>query len=1197
MCHEGGCGSCLVSVQARRPDTSDISTFAVNSCLVLVFSCHGWDITTIEGVGNRLDGYSDIQKRFRALNATQCGYCTPGWIMNLHSLQDKHLTAAELENSFGSNTCRCTGYRPILDVIKSYAIDASPELCQRVRDIEDLKVCDKTNGDCLRKCSTSSSHSDWSIIEEENTRTDGKSIILDFGKEKFYKVFDEEEIFEIFKKCGVDSYQFIGGNTAKGIYENYEYPRVLIDISSVKTLKGYEYDQNLILGANITLEDCKKIFKDAADSNYDFSYLFAFAKHFEKIAHLPVRHIGTLAGNLMLKHNMPSFPSDVFLLLSSVGATVTVRNASGHKTILHMPEFLRYNMQGKLMLSISLPPLGATNVFRSFKIMPRNQNALAILNAAFLLNINAENKLIKKATIVYGNTSSGCINAKFTEDYLNNKNVFDNKILQGAIKELYDEIDPREDHLQTKESLKKLAVGLFYKTDSSLYPINQPIPKLEAMLQSSGEAQYANDLPPFPYEVFGAFVLSTIHVGQVDFIDSSKVLTIEGVKAVYTAADIPGKNSFTRPGMPLLVEDEEILISKDVKYYGQPIAIVVAVTEQLAASAAKKVKVTYKNISSKPPVITIDKAKKDSNRYVPSDQSIQPKGRGDNVSKIIKGVYELDTQYHYYMEPMTCVVVPVDNGYDVYDSTQWMDLGQVAIAQCLNIKESQVSMKVRRLGGGFGGKLTRSIQVTTACAIVAHKMALPCRFILPLQTNMSIGGGRYPMQCEYEVGVDDNGKIQYLDAIMILNQGWSANDGILSFFLNSYANCYNSDYMGIKFASVFTDLPCSSFVRGPGTVEAIACIENIMEHIAVETDRESYDVRLANMRTEDNDLPQLIETLKKEADYDARIQSVHDYNASNRWMKKAIHINPMIFPIEFTGNFSAMVSIYRDGTVTLTTGGIEMGQGINTKAVQACANQFGIPVDNISVLPCVSFVAANNYITSTSITSDSVCYSIIKACETLNSRLEPIRQELTNPTWEDVIWKASEQLVDLTATYMTNQKEQDLSGYSAFAVSILETQLDVLTGRFEILRVDILEDVGLSINPYIDVGQVEGGFIQGLGYFTSEKIIYDKRTGKKLTNRSLTYHVPLALDIPVDYRINFRYNSKNPNGVLGAKAVGEMGVCTAYGVTHALRKCIMTSRRESGYNPNEWIHIGIPYTTEEMLKALDVKLEELVFTL
>nr|QLI62139.1 aldehyde oxidase 8 [Streltzoviella insularis] len=1152
--------------------------------------------------------------------------------MHLNSLQDKHMTMAELEKSFGSNTCRCTGYRPILDTIKSFAVDASPELCQRVKDIEDLKICSKTQKICERKCSTKTDNSDWIIVNDLVKATDDKVKALNFGKNHFFKVYHEQEIFDILNKNGVDSYMLIDGNTGKGIVEVFEYPRVLIDISDVKSLKTYSFDQNLILGANISLEDCIKLFRDTAKTNSDFNYLSQFANHFELIAHVPVRKLGSLAGNMMFKHAMPAYQSDVFILFEAIGAMVTIRNSQGRRTTISLTDFLKRNMQGLLIVNFELPPLNNSYIFNSYKIMPRSQNALAIVNAGYLIKWNYKTKTIDHASIVYGNISPDFVHATRTENYLRGKNIFNNQTLQDTIRVLSDELVPKENPPQPSSGCrKKLAIGLFYKfilsispagvtsprlrsgatlierpvsrgsqdfqTDSSLYPLNQPVQKLEALIQSAGEAQYANDTPWLPREVFGAFVLSTIHVGEIDHIDTTEVLKIEGVLAVYTAKDIPGKNTFTVPGIQLQIVEEEIIASSNVKFYGQPVAIVVAHTEELAASVARKVKVTYKNVSSSPPVLTIDQAKKDSKRYVAGDASIESKGKGDNVKKVIKGIYEIESQYHYYMETMTCVVVPVDKGLEVYNSTQWMDLTQIAIATCLDMKESDVHLMVRRIGGGFGGKISRSSQVATACALVAKKQGVPCRFILPLQTNLTITGKRLPCQCEYEVGVDNDGKIQYLTATILEDNGSSNNEDILSYTIEGFKNCYNTDYFSVKTANLLTDLPSNTFARSPGTCEGMASIEHIMEHIAFEIKKDATAVRLANMRKDDNDLPSLIEDFKKDTDYDKRVKEIEQYNQANRWKKRAIKINIMGFPVVYYGNYSAMVSIYRgDGTVTVSTGGVEMGQGLNTKAAQVCAYELGIPLEYISVIPNYSFVAANNVFSGSSITSESVCYSIIKACATLKERLKDVKEKMTNPTWRELVKKAGDEQVDLTATYMMKDTEEDLKPYTAFAVAILEVELDVLTGRYEMRRADILEDVGLSANPSVDVGQVEGGYIQGIGYFTTEKLVFDKDTGKLLTNRSLNYHVPLALDIPIDFRVKLRYNSKNPNGVLSSKAVGEMGLCTAHGITHALRQCILESRKDSGYATEQWINIDIPYDTESILKALDVKLGEFIVT-
>ncbi|XP_050344388.1 xanthine dehydrogenase/oxidase-like [Nymphalis io] len=1231
MCRQGVCGACIVNVTARRHISGEIETFSVNSCLVLVFSCHGWDITTVEAIGSRGQGYSEFQKRIAAFHGTQCGYCTPGWVMNLFSsLLPKKLKMIELENSFGSNTCRCTGYRSIYDTIKSFAVDASPELCQQVDDIEELAMCikDKTRI-CNRKCSETISENDWTMVNE--VRDSDAMIMLNFGDKTFFKVFQEDQIFQLFTNYGVDNYMFIDGNTGKAVVYEIQYPDVLIDISAVSSLKQYHFDQNLVLGANIALEECLDIFKKTAATMDDFTYLEEFAKHLDLVAQMPVRNIGSLAGNIMLKHIKPSYRSDVFLLFEAVGATVTIRGGGNERVSLGLPEFLKYDMKGKLILNFELPPQGPNHILRSYKIMPRSQNALAIVNAAFNIKMNTSTSVIEKATIVFGNISGTFIHATQTEAYLKGKNVFSNKILQGAISRLNNELVPVEEPAQPTPAIrKKLAIGLFYKfilsitptsilnpkyvsggslikrplssgkqdfqTDSSLYPLNQPVQKLEAIIQSSGEARYVNDIPPLPKEVFGAFVLSTVHNGDVDTVDVESALAIPDVVAVFTAKDVPGVNSFTFPGFQLQIEDEVVLADKNIKYYGQPVAIVVATTEELASSVARKVKVTYINVTNVAPVLTINQAKQDAKRIIPGD-TIEPKGRGTNVRKVIRGVFEVGAQYHYYLEPLSCVTIPVDNGFEVHDVTQWMDLTQGAVSRFLNISESDVHVKVRRLGGGFGGKISRNVQVACASALVAKALDRPCRFILPLDTNLTIAGRRLPCQCEYEVGVDNNGKIQYLNASFTEDVGFSNNENVLAYVLSSFANCYNIDYFSVKSFAVTTDLPSNTFARAPGTLEGITSIENIMEHIAVAVNKDPTEVRLANMRQEDNDLPSLIETLKTSAEYEKRLQEIKTFNKNNRWMKKSIQISVMLFPVIYYGNYTAMVSIYRgDGTVTVTTGGIEMGQGVNTKAAQVCAYELGIPLEKVTVIPNYSFVAANNIFSGSSIVSECVSYSIIKACETLKARLKPLKDQMNNPTWEELIKKAGDDLIDLTSTYMMTDKDPQLQGYSAFAVTIIEVQLDALTGKFDISRADILEDVGLSANPKIDVGQVEGAYVQGLSYFTSEKLIFDKTTGRLLTNSALDYEVYLAKDIPADFRVNLRYNSYNSKGVLGSKAVGEMGICSSHGIIYALRQCIRESRKESGYDTTQWLDIDLPLTAESILKALNVKNSEFILS-
>ncbi|GBP91387.1 Xanthine dehydrogenase [Eumeta japonica] len=350
--------------------------------------------------------------------------------------------------------------------------------------------------------------------------------------------------------------------------------------------------------------------------------------------------------------------------------------------------------------------------------------------------------------------------------------------------------------------------------------------------------------------------------------------------------------------------------------------------------------------------------------------------------------------------------------------------------------------------------------------------------------------------------------------------------------------------------------------------------EYIMERIAYNLGKDPLDVRLVNMAKEDNPVPELIQRLKTDANYDSRMTEIIEFNKQNRWRKKAMKLLPMTYGLFYLGNYSVIINIYHsDGTVVVTHSGIEMGQGINTKTAQVCAHMLGVPLDKISVKPSNSFATPNAMVTGGSIGSESVAFATVKACQKIMKKLEPIREKLKNPTWEELIKEAYNDGVDLQDTYMA-VPVKEIKPYDVYGVVILELELDVLTGNHEVLRVDLLEDTGRSLSPEIDVGQIEGAFIMGLGYWTYERLIYDEVTGELLTDRTWTYKPPGIKDIPRDMRIYFRRNTKNEFGVLQSKATGEPALCLAVVVTHALREAAQAARLDVGL-PDQWVHIKI----------------------
>ncbi|XP_037293401.1 xanthine dehydrogenase isoform X2 [Manduca sexta] len=1220
MCQEGGCGVCVVAVRAAHPPDNEMRLFSVNSCLVSVLSCHGWEITTVEGVGSRTMGYHEIQTRLASFNGTQCGYCTPGWIMNMYCLYEskKNPTSLEIENSFASNICRCTGYRPIADAFKSLTIDADTKLIDKLVDVEDLGIIKACGVNCIERCHHKKDNivklndadkkpdDDWCVIEKNNH----KMIKIDCGNHKWFKTYSLDDVFEA---INAGDYKLIAGNTGQGVYHVTEYPQNVIDIFDVFELKGYVLDVNLILGAGMPLTEMMDLFLILCSENEDFAYLKQLYEHMDLVAHIPVRNIGTIGGNLYMKYDNNEFQSDLFLLFETVGAMVTIAEGPKNTTTISLTDFLKINMKNKII------------------IMPRSQNAHAVVNAGFLFKFKQNSNVIEKAVLVYGSISPTFVHAIKTEAILVGKDPFTNETLQLAVKSLFDEIIPGKAPPEPSGAYRKmLAITLFYKailtlcsddkidprnrsggdtikrgtsqgtqifdTDKSVWPLNQPVPKLEALVQCSGEATFANDLPKEIDEVFAAFVTADAPPGSVvKQCDPSEALKIPGVLAFYTAKDIPGDNSFTPLNVALIEMNEEILCSKELKYYGDPVGIIVADREKIAHKAAKLVKIEYTSINENKHLLTIDDVlkSKDKDKRTKTDRIIEPTDVGGDVKCIIYGEVSFETQHHFYMEPQTCVVKKTEDGLEVYSSTQWLDITNVAVAQCLKVPVNSVNVIVRRVGGGYGGKITRSSQIACAAALVTHLTGRTCRFILPMQTNMKIIGKRVPTYCNFQVAVNKDGVIQYMKNNFYQDNGCSSNETITPITANHFRSCYSSSRWYVEANSVITDTPSNTWCRAPSSTEGVAMIEYIMEKIAYHTGKDPLQVRLLNIAKDNNPIPELIEQLKKDSNFDERLEDVKKFNDANRWRKRALKLIPMTYELFYISPYNSLVSIYHaDGSVVITHGCIEMGQGINTKTAQVCAYMLNIPLNKISVKPSSSFTSPNSMATGASIGSECVAYATMRACQTILERLKPIKEAMENAPWEDIVEKAYQTGIDLQASHMYSQND-GVKPYDIYGAVALEVEVDILTGNHDVRRVDLLEDTGRSLNPEIDVAQIEGAFVMGLGYWTSEKVIYDKDTGKILTDRTWNYKPPGIKDIPEDFRVYFRRNSKNPYGVLQSKATGEPAFCLAAVITHAFRETVRASRLDAGYQ-DQWIDIPNPCTVENIFMALGHKLEHFV---
>ncbi|KAL0878800.1 hypothetical protein ABMA27_003830 [Loxostege sticticalis] len=1221
MCLEAGCGACIVSVVKG----DGCAPVAVNSCMVTILSCHKWEITTIEKVGNRLDGYHPIQKVLASHNGTQCGYCSPGWVMSMYSLlkSNPDLTMLEIEKAFASNVCRCTGYRPILEAFRTFAKDA-PE-SHKLNDIEDVHICKKKGGVCLKKCNKE----DWCVISHNDVNElDVQEIILEDGK-YWYRARSTKDIFDIFKIKGDDSYMLVAGNTAKGAYPIQEYPSVLIDISEVSELKGYTIDQNLVVGAGTTLTELLRIFDEVSHQDY-FGYLKTLRDHLELVAHVAVRNLGTIGGNLMIKHQHNEFPSDIYLLLETVGAQVTIIYQQQMTQVFSLQHFLNVNMRGKVILNILIPPFSDEYKIKTYKIMPRSQNAHAIVNAGFLYKYKNSNNRVTESRLVFGGLSAAFSRARSTEIFLRNKVLFINETLRSAVRMLETELRVEEIPGETSVAYRKqLALALFYKsllslcpenildprfcsgatnlrdsrlvsqarqlydTNPSQYPLTQPIPKVEALIQCAGEASYTEDRATYPHEVYASLVLSTVPTGSIVSIDASLALEQPGAIAFYSAKDIPGLNSFTPAEDPFGATIEEVFSSGEIKYFNQPIGVIVAEKKHIANKIAKMVGVTYKNVAK--PVIDVKIAQNDPQR-VNLYQKVDATDKGNKIEKVVNANYTIREQAHFTTETIVCITVPTEEGLEVHTTTQWMDGPQSMIARALNIDQNRVDVHVRRLGGGFGLKISRNTLSAVACSLVTYKLNRPCRLIMPLTSINRAFGKRFPVSSDYEVAVNSKGIIQYLNLNMYEDHGFMVNEKLTIFSVQSYDNCYNRSRWNYKNFDVLTDTAKNSWLRAPGHLEAISTAEVMMEHLSYALSLDPLQVRLANLdETISTDILDIVNIIRKNADYNTRQVATLQFNKQNRWKKRGLRPSLFRWRHEFPRYFDVVLSVFHgDGTVIITHGGIEMGQGINTKAVQTCAYLLNIPLDKIQIKPTNTTVAPNAAVSGGSLTTQSIIIGVQKCCDKLLKRLQPIRKQMgTTYTWGQLIQKSYEMSVDLQIHGFVGP-ESELK-YNIFGIALAEVEVDVLTGEREVMRVDIVQDVGHSVSPEIDVGQVEGAFVMGLGYWLTEKLEYNVDTGELITDRTWNYHVPQAQDIPQDLRVYFRKKTYTDPLIFGSKAVGEPPICLAISVPFAIREAVSSARLETGIPTSCWFEIDGPYTLEKVCLAAETKTSDFKF--
>ncbi|XP_048234114.1 abscisic-aldehyde oxidase isoform X3 [Ricinus communis] len=946
------------------------------------------------------------------------------------------------------------------------------------------------------------------------------------------------------------------------------------------------------------IEALKEESKGEYKSDYKM-VLRKIAVHMEKIATQFVRNLSSVGGNLVMAQRN-SFPSDIATILVAAGSFVCIMTGTLHEKLTLEEFLGRPPLDLKsVLVSLRIPNYrsnqnispkkGSKLLFETYRAAPRPLgNALAYMNAAFLVDViwssgTSGGIVINSCQLAFGAFGTKhAIRAKEVEEFLTGKMLSDVVLYEAiklvkativpedgtlyptyrsslAVAFLFDFLSPLIETLSDGWLNEHINISMFkdaqlkqnndwmdpvkfptllssskqvVQINKEYQPIGAPIMKSGAALQASGEVVYVDDIPSPQNCLYGSFIYSTKPFARIKRIELNSKSDSEGVIALISFRDIPkGGENIGSIGM---YGHEPLFADELTRHSGERLALVVADTQKHADLTSELAVVDYDFENLEPPILTTEEAIKRSSFFefeVPKHVGDVSKGMAEADYKIISIEITLDSQYFYYMENQTALAVPdEDNCVVVYASIQYPQYAHTVIARCLGVPENNVRVVTRRLGGSFGGKATKAMPVATACALAAHKLQRPVRMYLNRKNDMKMAGGRHPMKVTYSVGFKMNGKITALQLDISILAGiypdWSPRIPIL---LIGALKKYNWGALSFDIKVCKTNHLSRTAMRAPGQVQATFIAEAVMEHVASFLSMDTDVVRAINLHTYESlnlfyghtagnpmeyTLISIWDKLATSSNLNQRIKMVKKFNRCNVWKKRGISRIPVIHEVMLRP-IPGKVGILNDGSIVVEVGGIEMGQGLWTKVKQMVVfalspikcNGAGDLLDKVRVVQYDSLSLIQSGITAGSTTSESSCEAVRICCKTLVERLQPLKERLQM------------QLSSITWEILINQVEVDL-----------------LTGETIILRSDIIYDCGQSLNPAVDLGQIEGAFVQGIGFFMLEEYTTDSN-GLVVQDGTWNYKIPTIDTIPKHFNVEILNSGHHQNHILSSKGI------------------------------------------------------------
>jgi xanthine dehydrogenase molybdopterin binding subunit/xanthine dehydrogenase small subunit len=1158
-CNEGDCGACtLLLLEKNQPPR------AINGCLAPVASLVGREIITAEGL-DREGALHPVQQAMIDRNGSQCGYCTPGFVCSMAEAYhggnppDREAIADQL----CGNLCRCTGYRPIREAMLQ-ALDAPSTVLPAAADVPPAPARSGDTGGTWHRPTT--------IAEALTLRAANPAAI------------------------------FIAGATELAVLMNKHHTRypALIALDQIETLHTIsQTGTHWQIGAAARLTDIE----NALSGSYP-----ALDQMLRWFASRQIRHRATLGGNLVTASPI----GDSAPVLLALDAAVVLTALTGERRVPLSGFFTGYRktvLRGDEIMTSILLPLDSPGRCEFFKVSKRREMDISTVSAAIRI-VTDEAGIVTAARLAYGGVAATPARALKTETALLGHPLAATPEILAL---LDSEFSPLSDLRGSADYRRALIRDLFrkfiagepatpvtrFETAAFSHHSTNDMPHESATGHVTGRALYVDDTA-IRRGALAVWPVRSIHShARLLRIDTTRALAAPGIQAVLTASDIPGLNN-TGPAR----HDEPLFASDEIQFHGQLIAAVVGSTLEACRLAAGLIEIEYAPL---PPILGIAQAIAHNSFH--TDPHFLT--RGDIETGLtesphrLEGEIHIGGQDHFYLETQAAWAEPDgEGGVHVSSSTQHPSEVQTIVAEILGMPKHRVVIEAPRMGGGFGGKETQGNAWAAICALAALKTGRCVGMQLDRDHDMESTGKRHPFFARYQVGHHPDGRLHAADIQLFSDGGWSLD---LSLPVNDRAlfhldNAYHIPHVRFRGQVAKTHVTSHTAFRGFGGPQGMLVIEEILGRIAAKLGLPAEDVRRLNFYqgdgetntthygevVEGNRLQRIWDELTATSDLIDRRRAIHAWNAAHPHRKRGIAITPVKFGISFTlkhyNQAGALVLIYADGSVQVNHGGTEMGQGLHTKILGIAMRELGLPADRIRLMHTRTDKVPNTSATAASSGSDLNGMAVADACRQLRERLAPLAAEVLQCAAADVQFGdghvqgsagqsipfetlsalAYTRRIQLSAAgfYATPDLEWDWSigkgkpfHYFAFGAAVSEVEIDGFTGMHHVRRVDILHDVGDSLNPAIDRGQIEGGFVQGMGWLTSEELKWDAH-GKLLTHSASTYAIPAFSDAPPDFRVSLLGDAKQPNTIHGSKAVGEPPLMLALSVREALREAV-----------------------------------------